>query len=62
MARKCEICGKGTKFGRQISHSHRVTSRKFKVNLHTKRVVINGVKKKIRVCTKCLRKITSILC
>ncbi len=56
MAGRCEICGKGPIIGRQISHSHRVTSRKFKVNLHTKKIVINGKKRKVRICTKCLRK------
>ncbi|MEO0295707.1 MAG: 50S ribosomal protein L28 [candidate division WOR-3 bacterium] len=57
MAMQCEICGKKTVIGRQISHSHRVTPRKFKVNLHTRRAKIDGKIKKVRVCTKCLRKL-----
>ncbi|MEN3044463.1 MAG: 50S ribosomal protein L28 [Candidatus Hydrothermales bacterium] len=53
----CEICGKKAVIGRQISHSHRVTARKFKVNLHTRRAKIGGEIKKVKVCTKCLRKL-----
>jgi len=60
MAGRCEICGKGPIMGRQISHSHRVSPRKFKVNLHTKRAIIDGVKRKVRVCTKCLRKLKTV--
>jgi ribosomal protein L28 len=42
MARRCEICGKGSSFGRKISHAHNVTSRRFQVNLQTVRAVIAG--------------------
>jgi|Deesub1362A_J573_1020465.scaffolds.fasta_scaffold04704_3 large subunit ribosomal protein L28 len=57
MAAKCYICGKGTIIGRQISHSHRVTPRKFKANLHAKRIIVDGKIKKVKLCTKCLRKV-----
>ncbi len=40
MARKCEISGKRTQVGNTISHSHRKTKRKFKVNLIKKKVYI----------------------
>ena len=29
----CAVCGKGVKFGNQISHSHRRSNRTFKANL-----------------------------
>jgi len=55
MARRCEICGKGPKFGRNISHAHNVTPRRFEPNLQTVRAVVNGSTKRMRVCTRCLR-------
>jgi large subunit ribosomal protein L28 len=55
MARRCEICGKGPKFGRNISHAHNVTPRRFEPNIQTVRAVVNGGTKRMRVCTRCLR-------
>ncbi|HJO39846.1 MAG: 50S ribosomal protein L28 [Vicinamibacterales bacterium] len=55
MARRCEICGKGPKFGRNVSHAHNVTPRRFEANIQSVRAMINGGVKRIRVCTRCLR-------
>ncbi|MGH9673848.1 MAG: 50S ribosomal protein L28 [Bryobacteraceae bacterium] len=55
MARVCEVCGKGPRFGHRISHAHNVTSRRWNVNLQNVRVLINGAAKKLRVCTACIR-------
>jgi large subunit ribosomal protein L28 len=55
MARRCEICGKGPAFGRNISHAHNVTSRRFQPNLQTVRAVIGGGTRRVKVCTRCLR-------
>ena len=52
---KCAICGKTSIFINKVSHSHRVTSKKQRANLQKVRVVINGEKKRIWVCTKCLK-------
>lgn len=52
---KCEICAKEVKFSLQVSHSHRRTARTFKPNVQTVRANVNGVAKKMNVCTKCLR-------
>lgn len=40
MSRTCQISGKGTTAGNTVSHSHRKTRRKFKVNLITKKVYL----------------------
>jgi large subunit ribosomal protein L28 len=40
MARKCDISGKRTQVGNTISHSHRKTKRKFKVNLFKKKIYL----------------------
>ena len=51
----CEICGKGTVFGIQISHSHRRSNRTWKPNIRRVKAVVNGQAKKVNVCAKCLR-------
>jgi len=55
MARKCDICGKGPQFGNRVSHSNRKTRHKFNPNIQTARIEIDGVVKKVKVCTSCLR-------
>jgi large subunit ribosomal protein L28 len=39
MAKQCEICGKGTVFGRNVSHAHNVTSRTWEPNLRSGKIV-----------------------
>ena len=55
MAQSCEICGKKPAFGRNVSHAHNVTPRRFNPNLQTVRALINGASRRIRVCTRCLK-------
>jgi large subunit ribosomal protein L28 len=55
MARVCDVCGKGPRFGNKISHAHNVTNRRWNVNLQPARAIVNGAAKRIRVCTSCLR-------
>jgi len=57
MARKCDICGKGTQLGNRVSHAKNRTKHGFKANLKNMTTVIDGVKTKLRVCTKCLRQL-----
>lgn len=55
MARRCEICGKGPAFGRNVSHAHNVTRRRFAANIQTVRAIVNGAARRLRVCTRCIR-------
>ncbi|MBM63929.1 MAG: 50S ribosomal protein L28 [Acidobacteria bacterium] len=55
MAKRCDICGKGPAVGRNVSHAHNVTRRRFEANIQRVKAVINGGIKRIRVCTRCLR-------
>jgi large subunit ribosomal protein L28 len=55
MAKRCEICGKGPAFGRNISHAHNVSPRRFEPNLQRVRALVNGGVRRLRVCTRCLR-------
>ena len=55
MAQRCEICGKGPTVGRNVSHAHNVSPRRFNPNLQTVRAVVNGGNKRVKVCTRCIR-------
>jgi large subunit ribosomal protein L28 len=55
MAKVCEVCGKRPVVGRNISHAHNVTPRRFEPNLQRVRVVHKGAVKRMRVCTRCIR-------
>jgi large subunit ribosomal protein L28 len=55
MAKRCEVCGKGPAVGRQISHAHNVSARRFEPNLQVVRAMIDGGVRRIRVCTRCIR-------
>lgn len=52
---RCEICGKGTAFGNNVSHSNKKTPRVWKANIQKKKVIINGVSVYVNICTKCLK-------
>ncbi len=55
MAKICEICGKGPRFGNRVSHAHNVTRRRWNVNLQRVRAVVNRATVRLRVCTSCIR-------
>ncbi len=55
MAQRCEICGKGPRYGNKISHAHNVRRRRWNPNLRLVRALVAGVRKQVRVCTACLR-------
>ena len=55
MARVCHICGKGPAFGNSRSHSMVATRRRFDANLQRVRIVEGGARKRVNVCTRCLK-------
>ncbi|MBN2134589.1 MAG: 50S ribosomal protein L28 [Acidobacteria bacterium] len=55
MACVCDICGKRPMTGNNVSHAHNLTKRRFNPNLQTVRAEGFGRKKKIRVCTECIK-------
>ncbi len=68
MAYRCEICGKKTSAGRSQTHKRGVAGRRwrkraqsthrlFRPNLQKKTLVISGEKKKMKICTKCIKRI-----
>jgi len=55
MAKVCDICGKGPATGNNVSHAHNKTRRRWLPNLQNIRALINGVAKRVKVCTNCIR-------
>jgi large subunit ribosomal protein L28 len=68
MARVCEICGKRTRVGCNVTHrglaKHKGgvgikttgrSKRKFKPNIQVVKAVVAGTVRRIRVCTQCIR-------
>lgn len=56
---KCDVCGKGALFGRQISITRSQVSgranREWKSNVKSVKVKQSGGVKRMHVCTSCLR-------
>ena len=55
MAKVCDICGKGPATGNNVSHAHNKSRRRWLPNLQNVRALINGVAKRVKVCTNCIR-------
>ena len=63
--RVCEICGKKSLIQKSGAHQYgggwamRATKKRFesRVNLHSAKVTYLGVRKTMRLCTKCLRRV-----
>ncbi|NMB42218.1 MAG: 50S ribosomal protein L28 [Firmicutes bacterium] len=55
MASRCFFCGKEKRSGFQISHSHIKSKRTWKPNIQKVRAIVDGVPRRIKVCTRCLK-------
>ena len=55
MARRCDICGKGTVSGNNISHAKNAVRRVWKPNLVKVRTLVGTTKTTLKVCTRCLK-------
>ena len=51
----CQLTGKKTVFGHNVSHSKRRTKRTFKSNIHTYNFIVDGRKVKLTLSAKGLR-------
>lgn len=63
MAGKCQICGKGTLKGNQVSHANNKTKKMSKPNLQkVKALGPQGSHVRLSVCTRCIRsnKVTKV--
>ncbi len=52
---KCDRCGKSPAFGHNVSHSMVQTRRQWRPNVQKVIIYENGVPKRMRLCTRCLR-------
>ena len=55
MSKVCDVCGKKPMTGHNVSHSHRLTNRRWLPNLQKIKIVVDGEVKRMRVCTECVR-------
>lgn len=55
MARECFVTGKKTISGNKVSHAKNHNRRKWKPNLRTVRILVNGVPKKVKVSARALK-------
>lgn len=55
MAKVCDICGKKPGFGNNVSHAQNRNKRRWNPNLQTVRAKVDGVPKKLTVCTSCIK-------
>ena len=42
MAKVCEVCGRGRRFGNRISHAHNVTKRRWNLNLQNVHALVQA--------------------
>ncbi len=55
MARRCDICGKKSGSGHNVSHSKRRTNRRWHPNIQPATLQLEGVATRVKICTRCLR-------
>ncbi len=55
MSRTCDLCGKKTTTGNNVSHAHNKTRRTWKPNLMKVRTFVGRSKVTLKVCARCLR-------
>ena len=55
MGKFCEVCGKGVKYGNNVSHSNRKTRRTFQANVQKVSYVKDGKVVNDYVCARCLK-------
>ena len=53
---RCYICRKGNMTNLQVSHAKNRTKKVRKPNLHSYKIKIGNLTKKVKMCTECLRK------
>lgn len=49
MAKRCEVCGKGPRFGNNVSHANNKTRRRFLPNLHYRRLWVASENRWVRL-------------
>ncbi|MFQ5689337.1 MAG: 50S ribosomal protein L28 [Gemmatimonadota bacterium] len=55
MSNFCYVCGKGPRSGNRVSNANNHVKRRFMPNLQRIRVMVDGGRRQVRVCTRCLK-------
>lgn len=55
MARRCEICGKGTITGNKVSKALNHSRRTWKANIVKVKTELGGTTMHVKMCTRCLK-------
>ena len=55
MSKQCEVCGKSPLKAAKLTFSHKQIVKRQSPNLQEIKAVVNGVTKRIKVCTSCLK-------
>jgi len=55
MANFCYVCNKGPATGNRVSNANNRSKRRFMPNLQSVRIVEEGRRLKVRVCTRCIK-------
>ncbi|MBN1524384.1 MAG: 50S ribosomal protein L28 [Spirochaetales bacterium] len=55
MSRKCDICGKSTVAGNNVSHANNKTKRVWRPNIQRVNAVVDNKSVSMKVCTRCIR-------
>jgi large subunit ribosomal protein L28 len=55
MSRRCDLCGKGSMSGNNVSKSYNNTRRTWQPNLVKVKTEIEGTTMTLKFCTRCLR-------
>ncbi|MFO7537346.1 MAG: 50S ribosomal protein L28 [Chloroflexota bacterium] len=51
----CEMCDKKPMSGHNVSFSQKKTKRQFRPNIQRKTVYLNGQKRRMYLCTRCIK-------
>lgn len=55
MANVCHVCGKGPATGNNVSNANNRSKRRFMPNLQRVKILEDGSKRRVKVCTRCLK-------
>lgn len=59
-AGRCDICERKPMFGNNVPFSQHRTRRRFVLNVHRRRIEVNGTPRTVNVCTRCLRTMSKL--
>ncbi len=60
MAKVCYKCKKRYMSGHNVSHSNRKTKRRFNPNLASRILDVDGTKKRVTICVRCLKSLHKV--